>query len=161
MKIWFTKNKNYQTAVKRVQYDIPPQFISKIDFSYKIDESILNAQESKILYDKMRELTCEFRTKAMSLYNESLAREQEIVSSEINQIIEGFPHDNENPNDDPSFAAFIAYHNLRKKRLEIEIEQSLYFLEEERVESEPIRQQERAVTPTHVRSLGSNFAIQI
>ena len=32
MKTWSTKNKNYQTALKRVEYDLPPKFIEKSRF---------------------------------------------------------------------------------------------------------------------------------
>ncbi len=38
MKLWNTKN--YQIATKRVEYDLPPNFISKINLTFKIDETI-------------------------------------------------------------------------------------------------------------------------
>ncbi|CAF4241523.1 unnamed protein product, partial [Rotaria sordida] len=39
VKLWSTKNKNYQLLSKRVELDIPPKIIDKVDFSFKIDES--------------------------------------------------------------------------------------------------------------------------
>ncbi|CAF5187161.1 unnamed protein product, partial [Rotaria magnacalcarata] len=52
MKQWSTKNKNYLTATKRVEYDLPPKFISNIDFTFKIDESIFNKDEAQTLYNQ-------------------------------------------------------------------------------------------------------------
>ncbi|CAF1500681.1 unnamed protein product, partial [Rotaria sp. Silwood1] len=46
MKLWSTKHKNYLTATKRVEYDIPPKFIEKVDLSFKIDASIINQDEA-------------------------------------------------------------------------------------------------------------------
>ncbi|CAF3348949.1 unnamed protein product, partial [Rotaria socialis] len=68
MKQWSTKNKNYLAATKRVEYDLPPKFISNIDFTFKIDESILNKDEAQTLYNQMRQLAEDYRTLAMSLY---------------------------------------------------------------------------------------------
>lgn len=68
----------------------------------------------------------------MTLYNESLAREHEILSHEIDRIIEGFPNTNDDQMDDPSFAAFKNYHDLRLKRLDLEAEQSCYFVDEKK-----------------------------
>ncbi|CAF4678970.1 unnamed protein product, partial [Rotaria socialis] len=79
MKQWSTKNKNYLAATKRVEYDLPPKFISNIDFTFKIDESIFNKDEAQTLYNQMRQLTKDYRTQAMSLYLQSTTREQEIL----------------------------------------------------------------------------------
>jgi hypothetical protein len=78
MKLWSTKNKNYQVAMKRVEYDLPPKFISKIDFTFKLDESILNREEAQILYNQMRQLTRDYRAQTMSLYLQSITREKNI-----------------------------------------------------------------------------------
>ncbi|CAF4380331.1 unnamed protein product, partial [Rotaria magnacalcarata] len=53
MKAWSTKNKNYRTVLKRIEYDLPPKFISNIEFKFKIDESILSPDESQALYNQM------------------------------------------------------------------------------------------------------------
>ena len=161
LKTWSTKNKNYQTAMKRIEYNLPPRFIANLEFSYKIDESVLDRQEAQILYNKMQQLTNKYRTEAMTLYTESLAREQEILSHEVKAIIEGFPSTSDNQNDDPALAAFNTYHELKMKRLLLEVEQSLHFLDEQRVVGKSIQQQEEIIAPTHVRSLGPDFIIQI
>ncbi|CAF3183115.1 unnamed protein product, partial [Rotaria sp. Silwood2] len=113
MKLWSTKNKNYLTAVKRVEYDMPPKFISKTDLSFKIDELIISQDEAQVIYNQMRQITRDFRTQAMTLYVQSLAREHELLLNEIKRIIEGFPQDNdEGFNAEPGYAAFKQYHEL-------------------------------------------------
>jgi hypothetical protein len=86
MKLWSTKNKNYQMAMKRVEYDSPPKFISKIDFTFKLDESILNREEAQILYNQMRQLTKDYRAQTMSLYLQSITREKEILTNGLLQL---------------------------------------------------------------------------
>ncbi|CAF1486842.1 unnamed protein product, partial [Rotaria sordida] len=123
IKLWTTKNKNHQTILKRIEYYLPSKFISKIDFTFKIDESILGQQESQALYDEMRRLTKNFRIEAMTKYEQGAAREKELLTIEINRIVESF---SQNTNEDEiSFAAFKQYHDLRMKRLNLEIEQSM------------------------------------
>ncbi|CAF4307148.1 unnamed protein product, partial [Rotaria sordida] len=125
IKLWSTKNKNYLAALKRVEYDIPPKFIEKVDLSFKIDESIINQDEAQATYNQMRQITKEFRTQAITLYVQSLGRENELLSNEIKRIIEGFPQENDEGFDaEPGYAAFKHYHNLREKRLNLEAEQS-------------------------------------
>ncbi|CAF1552774.1 unnamed protein product, partial [Rotaria sordida] len=137
IKLWSTKNKNYLAALKRVEYDMPPKFIEKVDLSFKIDESIINQDEAQATYNQMRQITKEFRTQAMTLYVQSLGRENELLSNEIKRIIEGFPQENDEGFDaEPGHAAFKHYHNLREKRLNLEAEQSIHFLSEERVEGD-------------------------
>ncbi|CAF1412533.1 unnamed protein product [Rotaria sordida] len=137
IKLWSTKNKNYLAALKRVEYDTPPKFIEKVDLSFKIDESIVNQDEAQATYNQMRQITKEFRTQAMTLYVQSLGRENELLSNEIKRIIEGFPQENDEGFDaEPGHAAFKHYHNLREKRLNLEAEQSIHFLSEERVEGD-------------------------
>jgi hypothetical protein len=116
MKIWNIKNKNCRIAAKRVEEDLPPNFISKIELSFKIDESIVDADEAQGLYNQMRHLTKNFRTQAMSLYLQSITREREILTDEIDRIIDGFPNDvNQEVDSEPGFAAFKNYHELRCK----------------------------------------------
>ncbi|CAF1260607.1 unnamed protein product [Rotaria sordida] len=118
IKLWSTKNKNYLAALKRVEYDMPPKFIEKVDLSFKIDESIINQDEAQATYNQMR-------------------RENELLLNEIKRIIEGFPQENDEGFDaEPGHAAFKHYHNLREKRLNLEAEQSIHFLSEERVEGD-------------------------
>ena len=56
MKQWSTKNENHQTIRKRIEYDLPPRFISKIGFNLKLDESMIS-QEAPTLYNQMRNIT--------------------------------------------------------------------------------------------------------
>jgi hypothetical protein len=165
MKSWSTKNKNYLAATKRVEYDLPPKFISNIDFTFKIDESIFNKDEAQTLYNQMRQLTKDYRTQAMSLYLQSTTREQEILADEIKNIIVGFPKEENNTiidtEDDLGYIEFKHYNELREKRYNLEAEQSLYFLEVERVEGEFKEQEEETVAPTLTRSLGEDFSLQL
>ncbi|CAF1071303.1 unnamed protein product [Didymodactylos carnosus] len=128
MKIWSTKNKNYLIASKRVEYDLPPKFIAKTDLSFKIDESIVGRDETQELYNQMKQITKDYRIKAMTLYVQALIREQELLSIEIKRMIEGFPHDNDDGFDAaPRLAAFKQCHELREKRMNLEAELSIYF----------------------------------
>ncbi|CAF3924438.1 unnamed protein product, partial [Rotaria sordida] len=116
IKLWSTKNKNYLAALRRVEYGMPPKFIEKVDLSFKIDESIINRDEAQATYDQMRQITKEFRTKAMTLYVQSLGREKELLLNEIKGMIEGFPQENDQGFDaEPGYAAFKHYHNLRPR----------------------------------------------
>ena len=59
------------------------------------------------------------------------------------------------------FAAFAHYNELREKRMNLETEQSIYFLEEQRVEGDPDNhEQPIVVAPTLTRSLGEDFLLQ-
>ncbi|CAF2178654.1 unnamed protein product, partial [Rotaria magnacalcarata] len=90
----------------------------------------------------------------MKLYVQSAARENEILLNEIQGIIEKFPKkDNENDKDkdddgtnaEEGYAAFEEYQKLREQRLKLEIEQSLYFLAEQRVEDNNNNQEEEEI----------------
>jgi hypothetical protein len=148
-------------AMKRVEYDLPPKLISKIEFTFKLDESILNKEETQILYNQMRQLTKEYRSQAMSLYLQSITREKEILTNEIKHMIEDFPKENDSEELDaePGFLAFKYYDELREKRFNLEAEQSIYFLEEQRVEGE-IKEQQEIIAPTLTRSWGEDFSLQ-
>jgi len=159
MKTWNTKNKHYLTAAKRVDYDLPPKFISNINLTFRIDESIMSKEEAQILYDQMRQLTKEYRSQAMSLHLQATTREREILTAEIEQIIEGLSHEDDNQESHTGVSAFKHYDELRKARMNLEAEQSLYFLEEQRVEGE-IKEQEEIVAPTLTRSLGEDFLLR-
>ncbi|CAF3996080.1 unnamed protein product, partial [Rotaria sp. Silwood1] len=137
MKSWAIKNKNVLIATKRVEYDLPPKFIEKVDLSFKIDESIISREEIQIIYNQMREIAKDFRLKVMTLYTQSIIREKELLTKEIERIIQGFPQENDDGFDaEPSFAAFKQYHELREQRLNLEAEQSIHFLSEKLFESE-------------------------
>ncbi|CAF2028125.1 unnamed protein product [Rotaria magnacalcarata] len=172
IKLWSTKNKNYKLLTKRVELELLPKIIDKVDFSFRVDESIINQDEAQATYDQMRQITKEFRTQAMKLYVQSAARENEILSNEINGIIEKFPKkenendkDNDGTNAEEGYAAFEEYHRLREQRLKLEIEQSLYFLAEQRVEDNNNNQEEEEIiAPTllteqehHLLRLGPRF----
>ncbi|CAF4614474.1 unnamed protein product, partial [Rotaria sp. Silwood2] len=83
IKTWSTKNKNYRSITKRIELDLPPKFISKIDFRFKIDESIISQEESQILYNQMRQITKNYRVETMTLYEQASAREYELITNEI------------------------------------------------------------------------------
>ena len=91
LKTWSIKNKNYRTAQKRVEYDLPPKFISKTELSFKIDEAILSPEEAQAYYNEMRQLTSKFRTETMTLYIKAVTREYELLTDEIKLCIEAFP----------------------------------------------------------------------
>jgi hypothetical protein len=165
-KMCATKNKNYQTATKRVEYDLPPKFISNNDFTFKIDESILPKDECQTMYDQMRQVVKDFRLQAMKLYVQSTKREHEILSNEIERILQGFPEENfDDSATELGVLAFKNYNEIRDKRYALEIEQSLYFLEEQRLEAKPPfdeqQQQEEIHAPTITRSLGEDFSLQL
>ena len=162
MKLWMTKRKNVQIATKRVEYDAPPKFIENINFSYKIDESIIAPDEAQAMYDRMRDMTKRFRLEAMTTYLESSNRELELLESEIERITEEFPVENatDNPSSQASVSSFKHYHKLRKQRMLLEVEQSSYFLDEERVDGYQNNPEEEILAPTLTRSLGEDFLLQ-
>ena len=162
MKKWMQKKKNYETMLKRVEYDLPPKFISNINFNFKVDELLISPEEVQGTYNEMLKLTKDFRTQAMTLYIQSLGREYESLTDEIKRMVNCFPQDNDDGFDaEPGYAAFKYYHELREKRMKLEIEKSLYFLDEQRVEGD-VNQQELVVVvaPTLIRSLGEDFSLQ-
>ncbi|CAF3229367.1 unnamed protein product [Rotaria sp. Silwood2] len=164
MKQWSTKNKNYITAAKRIEYDLPPKFISSASCTFKIDESIVSKEEAQILYDQMRQLTKDYRMQAMSIYLRAMTREKEILKNEIDNIIKGFTQENTEDYDielDSGYIAFKYYNELREKRLNLEAQKAGYFLEEQRVEGDQIEEEETTVAPTLTRSLGEDFLLQI
>jgi len=107
------------------------------------------------------ELSNQYKTEAMTLYVESLARELEIVTHEIDQIIKGFPSTDDNRIDDHALAAFMVYHNVRLRRFNLEVEESFYFLDEERVVGKSNQQIQETIAPTHTRSIGTLSVSQI
>ena len=160
MKRWSRKKRNYETMLKRVEYDIPPKFITNVNFNFKIDESIITPEEAQSMYNKMSKLTKDFRTQATTVYVQSLGREYELLTDEIKRTVDCFPQDNDDGFDaEPGYAAFKSYHELRQKRINLEIEKSLYFLDEQRVEGDA-NQAELTVAPTLIRLLGEDFSLQ-
>ncbi|CAF3575540.1 unnamed protein product [Rotaria sordida] len=91
IKLWSTKYKNYRTITERIKLDLPPKFISKVDFNFKIDESIISQEEAQVLYNRMREITKNYRIEVMTLYEQTTAREYELLTNEMKQINENFP----------------------------------------------------------------------
>ncbi|CAF4416031.1 unnamed protein product [Rotaria socialis] len=81
----------------------------------------------------MRHITKEYRIQAMSLYLQSTNREREMLTDEIKHIIEGFPRNTEENDEqvdaESGYIEFKHYNELREKRLNLEAEQSIYFLE--------------------------------
>ncbi|CAF4810782.1 unnamed protein product, partial [Rotaria sp. Silwood2] len=75
-------------------------------------------------------------------------------SNEIKGVVERFPQDNDDGFDaEPGYAAFKQYHELREKRMKLEIEQSLHFLSEQQVEGDTnnLQIQEEITAPTVIR----------
>ncbi|CAF1273319.1 unnamed protein product [Rotaria sordida] len=113
MKIWSIKNKNFYITQKRLQSNLLPRFITKNDFSFKIDESI----------------------KIMELYCRAAAGEFDTIKNEIDEIIENnrskkrsnylhITEEEENQNDaqqsqdnreERSYATFEYYHQLHAR----------------------------------------------
>jgi hypothetical protein len=158
IKTWSNKNKNYRLAQERVICNLPPKFISNINFTFRIDESIISPEDAKATYNQMREMTNKFRTDAMELYVATIGRETELLKNEIDELLKSFPKTNDEEN--ISYDAFARYHELRGKRLDLKLKQSLYFLEEQRVEGENNQQQEEEeeeeeifVAPTPVQQM--------
>ncbi|CAF3929266.1 unnamed protein product [Rotaria sp. Silwood1] len=123
-----TKNTNYLTATKRVEYDLPPKFISNANFTFKIDELIISKEEAQIVYDQMRQLSKEYRIQAMSLYLQAITREKEILKNEIEFVVKGFSQENDegfNIEPDAGYIAFKHYNELREKRFNFEAEPSI------------------------------------
>ena len=160
IKTWLQKKKNYETMLKRVEYDLPPKFISNINFNFKVDEPLISPEEVQGTYNQMLKLTKDFGAQPMTLYIQSLGREYESLTDEIKRIINCLLQDNDYGFDaEPGYAAFKHYHDLREKRMKLEIEKSLYFLDEQRVEGD-VNQQELVVAPILIRSLGEDFSLQ-
>ena len=153
-----TKSKNYRVATKRVEYDLPPKLISKINFSFQIDDSLLGEEDSNAIYTDMRTLTKEFRTQAMTLYLRTVRREFEIVDEQVKTMIKGMPK--EMNNEDMAYTAFELYHGLREQRLNLEIEQAVLFLDEQRAEGES-NNNEASIAPALARSLGEDFLLRL
>ncbi|CAF5146701.1 unnamed protein product, partial [Rotaria sp. Silwood1] len=90
----------------------------------------------------------------MTLYVQSAARENEILSSEIKGIVDRFPNENDDGFDSESgYAAFKQYHELREKRMNLEIGQSMHFLFELQAEGDTnnLQIQEEIIAPTVIQ----------
>ncbi|CAF4466736.1 unnamed protein product, partial [Rotaria sp. Silwood2] len=112
IKLWSTKNKNNYIVQKRIELDLPPRFISNINFTFKVDESIINQEEAQTLYNEMRRLTKSYQNETMILYQQAVLREKELLTHEIEHIIESLPHSDSDTQDEVSYAAFKNYHDL-------------------------------------------------
>ena len=100
------------------------------DIEVKNDDLVDEGQPS---YDRMRQITRDFRLRAMTLHVQSATREHELLEAEIKQIIEGFPKVNgdDGMDGEADFATLKQYHEPREKRLNLETEQAIYFLDEQ------------------------------
>ncbi|CAF3929302.1 unnamed protein product [Rotaria sp. Silwood1] len=75
----------------------------------------------------------------MSLYLQAITREKEILKNEIEFVVKGFSQENDEGFDiepDAGYTAYKHYNDLCEKRFNLEAEQSIYFLDEQRVEGE-------------------------
>ncbi|CAF1143494.1 unnamed protein product [Rotaria sordida] len=133
-KNYFKIYSTFFAATKRVEHDLPPKFISNANFTFKIDESIISKQEAQILHDQIRHLTKQYRIQAMSLYLRSITCESELLKNEIEHIMKAFSQENDerfNIEPDTGYIAFKHYNDLCEKRLNLETELPIYFLEEQ------------------------------
>lgn len=134
IKAWSVKNKNNRIAQERITHNLLPKFINNVNLDFKIDESALTVHEVHAAYNKMHVITHTYRTDAMQLYVKMSALESDSVKNEINTLIKSFPKGTDEQT--VSYDKFIKYNELREKRLELELKQSCYFLEVERIEGE-------------------------
>ncbi|CAF4975195.1 unnamed protein product, partial [Rotaria sp. Silwood1] len=107
-----------QHSTKRIEYDLPPKFISNANLTFKIDESIISKVEAQIVYDQMRQLTKEYRFQAMSLYLQAITHEKQILKNEIEFVMKDFLQENDEGFDielDAGYIAFKHYNELREK----------------------------------------------
>ncbi|CAF1470473.1 unnamed protein product, partial [Rotaria magnacalcarata] len=154
-------------TTKQVEYGLLPKFIEKIDPTWKIDESVVDRQDAQGTIAYVKGMVNNFRTQLMTTYIQSLAHEYELIFDEIKRMVEGMPKDNDDGFDaEPGYAAFKQYHDRREKRFNLEIEKSLYFLEEKRVEGNSkdpkgttttTTEEEEIIAPTPVRQLPEDF----
>ena len=147
MKTWSIKNKNYKTAVKRVEYNLPPKFINTLDFSYHIDESVINGQECQALYHKMRQLTSRYKTEAMTLYTESLLGNLKYCRMKSTKSLKVFQIQ--------MIIEMMILHWLLSWFI------IMLDLDEERVVGKSNLQIQETIAPTHTRSVGTLSVSQI
>jgi len=147
MKTWSIKNKNYKTAVKRVEYNLPPKFINTLDFSYHIDESVINRQECQALYNKMRQLTSRYKTEAMTLYTESLLGNLKYCRMKSTKSLKVFQIQ--------MIIEMMILHWLLSWFI------IMLDLDEERVVGKSNLQIQETIAPTHTRSVGTLSVSQI
>ncbi|CAM2707792.1 unnamed protein product [Rotaria socialis] len=140
-------------ATKQVKYGLLPKF----------DESFVHRQDAQGTYDYVRQMVKTFRTQLTTTYIQSLAHEYELLSDEIKCMIEGMPQDNDDGfYVEPGYAAFKQYHDRRENRLNLEIEKSLYFFEEKRVEGTSKyrkQEEEEIIDPAPLRQMPENFLV--
>jgi len=94
----------------------------------------------------------------MTLYLRTVRREFEIVDEQVKTMIKGMPK--EMNNEDMAYTAFELYHGLREQRLNLEIEQAVLFLDEQRAEGES-NNNEASIAPALARSLGEDFLLRL
>ncbi|UJR29621.1 hypothetical protein I4U23_017169 [Adineta vaga] len=158
IKKWSDKLKNFHIAQKRIEYNLPPKFITKNDFSFKFDTTSFERDEIQPNYNEMRQLTDTFQKNSMKYYFEIVSREANNDKSQIDIIMENcrprltllnqhiISSDESNSsqtrqeNDDilnhdiKCYEAFENYYKLIEKRITLQAEQACYFLEEEQIE---------------------------
>ena len=57
MKLWATKTKNFVTASRRIQFDLLPAFINKVEFSFKVDESIISVRGEDVREENVQDVS--------------------------------------------------------------------------------------------------------
>lgn len=143
-------------------YSLFPKFIENVSLDFKLDGSVLSVHEAQATYNKMRVITHKFRTDAMELYVRTTALEADSVKNEINTIMKSFPKVNNEQI--TSYDKFVEYHELREKRLQMELKQSCYFLEVQRVEGDDNLQEseedEEATAPILALQWDTELTIQ-
>ena len=158
LKNWFNKNKNFHILQRRIKYNLLPDFITKNNFSFKIDTRAFQQEDIQPIYDEMRQITSTIHNQTMQFYYKTTSREVNNVKDEIDIIIENCRPklplldqniiNSEDLNSQPAeednnltdakkcYEAFENYYKLSMQRYDLEAKQSCYFLDEERVEGE-------------------------
>ncbi|UJR18785.1 hypothetical protein I4U23_005691 [Adineta vaga] len=150
IKLWNTYNRNYHITSKRFQINLFPKFVGKTTYRFNFNESILEKEQIQARYDKMNSILKSFQKDGMEYYIETLAQDTEILKEKINRIIQGFPIEDSNQLPLTTYKSYLA---LREKRYALQLDQSIHFLEEYRVEDDInlIATKETIVPTTHIR----------
>ncbi|UJR29592.1 hypothetical protein I4U23_010809, partial [Adineta vaga] len=134
LKLWSTKNENFQKATKRVEYNLLPKFIGQTQLSFNFNETQFPKQEAQEIYDDMKQISKDYHTRSMTLVIKTQKRGLELLTNEIKQIIQCFPNNNDDNGFDTQagLTAFHQYNDLREKRFKLLAEKACHFLEIEK-----------------------------
>ena len=169
LKNWFNSNKNFHILQRRIEYNLLPKFITKNNFSFKVNTRAFQQEDIQPIYDEMRQITNTIHNQTIQFYFKIASREVNNFKDEIDIIIENCQpklplldqniiisedlnsqqatdEENNLTDDKKCYEAFKNYYKLSMQRYELEAKQSCYFLDEERVEGEI----DKPIAPTPV-----------